>query len=470
MSSGQCKSGDNQGFPLTISQDLYSKWPGVDSSESSRRIKSITVPNEYSVKWPSPSYNTSISVVKPSTDNDVLRVTGLEPYTERTTLTYGDASYTCSNVLSIVQNQHPFFCKHSKASSEAILSFQINNKNENPSSPEIILFCRPLVITESKEYSPDGMWNTIDKASNLSRAQSGTVDLSSLYAYNASMLMPFIVYQTCIPVKLLSASPASKTTATTGSLRVRVNVFMQPLFLNLKSSELGSTSVKKYTLPKFPDPVGLFSNESLVPPTLQFKDGYGADDFPTTRKTNLTFSLATSRKTDFDSVINTIEIQVPEAFLGKSLNDISSTSVAPVKSTKKRPYKCYTIDPKKDIVDGQIMVDPATGEKLTEAQAQAEFGGDSNIDTDIDIETGIMPGDVEYALSVTLTVIGTLGLLGYLLFIVLKGREIFNTGGHIVPGGINEVLYHIVIFIMIFIALIVFGSLIENPAEPEKDS
>lgn len=458
MSSGQCQAGDIQGFPLTISQSLNSSWPGLTRDDVYKRLKKVTVPNEYSVKWSRPTYGNMINVVKPTAENNVLQVTGFDSYAEQTTLTYGDAQYTCSYAMAIVQNQHLFFSDDSRAKFEVLLSFQLKNKNENPSAPDIILFSRPLVIYDGDNDTP--LWSAIDKASSTSRPQSSTVDLSSIFTFNKTMLIPFITYQTCIPVKVIT--PAQTTVE---SLRIRVNALMRPLYLTFNSTDL-STSVRKYTLPT--NPASLFSTLSLSAPTIQFKDGNGSDGFPRNTNTNLRLALPTTTISDFDSILNIIEIQVPEEFLGKSLNDIASSSVAPNTSSKKKAYKCYTIDPKKDIVDGQIMVDPTTGENLSDAQADAEDGDE--IDTDIDADTGIMPGDVEYALSVTATVIGTLGLLAYLLFIILKGRNIFNTGGHTIPGGFNEVLYHILIFTMIFIGLIVFCSFIENPAEPKNDS
>jgi hypothetical protein len=246
---------------------------------------------------------------------------------------------------------------------------------------------------------------------------------------------------------------------------MRVNVITQPLYLKFNSTDL-STAVTQYTLPV--NLTKLFDTRPPLTQIIQFQDGFGTKSFPVnTTKNNLKISLPTTILTDFDSVINSIKIQVPEAFLGKSLSEISS-SVAPEKKSKNRAYKCYTVDPTKDIVDGQIMVDPTTGEKLSDSQIEEELGDSYDIDTDV--ETGIMPGDVEYALSVTVTVLGTLGLLGYLLFIILKGRDVFNTGGHLIPGGINEVLYHIGIFIAIFVGLILFGIYVVKPANEKKDS
>jgi hypothetical protein len=465
MSSRQCQAGDNQGFPLTISQKLYSEWPGIDFSSVSTKLKTITVPCEYSVQWPTTGNYNTIRVLK-SKDNDVvLQVTGLDPYTDKTTMTYGNASYKCSNVLSIVQNQHKFFSNDTRAQYEVILSFQIKDtdKNSNPSSPHVILFCRPLVISPGE--SSDAMWNSIDKASSTSGPRESTINLSSIYSYNSSILLPFITYQTCIPTKII----ANTGETILGSIRMSVNVITEPLRLNFNSTDL-STSVTKYTLPLnlatlFEDlkfPTVTLTSKKIV----QFKDGIGTNGFPvSTTKDNLKISFATPTLTDFNSVINRIKIHVPEAFLGKSFNDLS-TSAPPKTKSKNRPYKCYTVDPTKDIVDGQIMIDPTTGERLSDAQLEEELGDSYDIETDV--ETGIMPGDVEYVLSVITTVLGTLGLLGYLIFIILKGREVYNTQG---MGGImNNVVSHIAIFLMILGGLIAFSILVVKPAKEKKDS
>jgi len=137
MSTQNCSTGDTQGFPLTISQSLYSQWPGVELSDVYKRIKKITIQNEYSVKWGAPT-NATISVVKPTPQNSVLQVTGIDANSNGTTMTYGAATYNCSNVLSIVKEQHGFFSNDPSSTFEAILSFHITNKNSNPSSPDVI--------------------------------------------------------------------------------------------------------------------------------------------------------------------------------------------------------------------------------------------------------------------------------------------------------------------------------------------
>jgi hypothetical protein len=453
MSSSECQAGDIEGFPLTISQTLRSAWPGVALNDVYNKIQKITVPNQYSVNWSNPTYGNMINVVKPATPNGVLQITGFDSYAQQTTLTYGGASYRCSYIMSIVQNQHRLLLDNTNSNCEIILSFQITNKNENPSSPHVILLCRPLIISPGKNNLP--LWSAIDTACSTSTPQSTTVNLSSIYTFNNSVLMPFISYQSCIPVKVIESDKENIQ-----SLRIRVNVVMQPLYLTLESVEL-NTSVTKYTLPT--NPAGIFSQGSLSEPTIQFKDGGGPYGFPIHKNTNLKLSLPTIPINDIDTVLKKIEVQVPEDFLGKSLNDISSATSIPPVISKKKSYKCYTIDPKKDIVNGEIMVDPTTGQNLDSAKAQ--IYGNNNVPQGTNLELGIMPGDAEYALSVTVTVIGVIMLIAYLIFIVLKGREIYTIGGNY-----GDFLLHVISFIIIFIILIIFGAFVENPAKAKRNS
>jgi len=454
MSGEQCKPGDITGFPLLINQNLFTEWPGVEPSTVDAMLKQITIPSEYSVNWAPPAKNTNIKI---NSSNNLLQIEGLDVFASGTTLTYGDASYVCEPLISIVQNQHIFFCKDTTALHSAILSFRISNKSTNPSSPDIILFCRPLSY-DIKNKSTPKMWEDIDAAcSRTSLTGNTTVDLSTLYGYNNSSLLPLITYQTCIPSKVIT--PGKTPPSFIGSLRIRVNLIIPTLYIKIseRASQILSTRSSRYTL--LANPVNLFSN---IPGNsiLQLKEG---SNFPQFEELNyLTLNLSSALLPSFTDVINAIEIHVDPSQVGLSLDDLSIAK-PPTSKSGKKAYKCYTVDPKKDIVNGQIMVDPTTGENLSEAQAQpgSELSNalsipSANIETG-NIETGIMPGDVENVLSITITVFGSIGLFGYLLFILLKGRDVFNTGNHTIPGAYNDVLYHIVIFLVIFATLILFG-------------
>jgi hypothetical protein len=361
MSDSKCEAGDTTGFPIKLGQNLHSPWPATQDPQG--KLRKLSIPTDFSVQWGPATQGVQISV-RQTTNKEgvpgVFQISGISTITDSTTLTYGAARYSCSPVLSIVQNQHPTFINDTSAQYEVILAFQIVNKPYNPSSPDIILLCRPIVFSDSNN-SP--FWQAVDKASVKKTPQNVALDMSTMFGYNSSTLMPMITYQTCIATKLLNykSQPYSY-----GSLRVRVNVVQQPLYVFASENGLGKcSSIRKYTLvTSGPGPVSIFGGTSSNT-ILQFQDGYGPDLFPSqTTKENLVPNNSGSSITAFDDILDTIEIQVPEVFLGKSLAELASaTKLQPVKA-KKKAFKCYTVDPEKDIKGDQIMIDPTTGERL----------------------------------------------------------------------------------------------------------
>ena len=141
MSLQNCQSGATTGFPLKLSQNLYSTWPGTNTSKN---LQSLITPTDFTVQWAPASPLSGIAVQH---DASKFHITGLDLITNQTTLTYGDATYNCSPILSIVKNQHMSLSSSAEEIYEMILAFQINNKSLNPSSPDIILLCRSLIPT-----------------------------------------------------------------------------------------------------------------------------------------------------------------------------------------------------------------------------------------------------------------------------------------------------------------------------------
>jgi len=378
MSDTQCKAGDTTGFPVTLSQSLYTNWPATSNSQE--QLQKLTIPTDFSIQWQNNGIQTCNILVNQTLNSasapGVFQVSGFSP--DGCTITYGSAIYQCSGVISIIQNQHPTFTQGGNAQYEMILAFQIKNKNINPSSPDIILLCRPLIFQKSGENTP--FWNAVDVATTQQKLQNNiAIDLSSFYGYNASLPMPMITYQTCIPVKHFNNSQYSY-----GSLRMRVNVVPQPLYVVASETGLGKcSSINKYTLVTSGNgPIDIFGYGTII----QFRDGYGSDLFPVqTTKSNLVPNTAPNSISAFADVLQKFEILVPEAFLGKSLADIANAQAPPPVKNKKKAYKCYTIDPTKDIVGDQIMVDPTTGQSLLDTQKQDAIdsaGGDpANIQT-----------------------------------------------------------------------------------------
>jgi hypothetical protein len=239
-------------------------------------------------------------------------------------------------------------------------------------------------------------------------------------------------------------------------LKLRVNVVPQPIYVVASDTGLGKcSSINKYTLITSNNgPIDVFGRGNV----LQFRDGFGSDLYPSDiSKTNLVPSASPGAISALADVLNKFKILVPEAFLGRSLSDISNAEPPPPVSPRKKAFKCYTIDPTKDIVGDQIMVDPTTGQSLQDTQRQDALdaaGGDTSLVSGSGGSSGIMPGDIEKVLTIIAISLGTLTLLAYLGFIVhmVLYRE----------NGFHNSLPHILGFIACFIGLIVFSIFSEK--------
>jgi hypothetical protein len=444
-----CQEGDVTGFPLRISQSVYTEWPATTNSQG--QIQKLTAPTDFTVQWGPPAAAT-IQVYQTPTTADkqgVFQIRGLNTVTDNTTLTFGTAVYKCSGVLSLVQNQHKNFTQDTNAIYEAILAFQLSNKQMNPSSPDVILLCRPIVFAGS---SSPPLWSVIDEACLRDAPRNiGSLDLSTLYGYNSTYLMPMISYQTCMPVKLLNYKGQASYLE---SIRIRVCVVPQPIYVVASENGLGKcTSVNKYTLVTEPrNLVDVFDSASGGT-IFQFRDGLGSDLYPNNvTKHNFVTNASPSIISAFTDLINTIEILVPEAFLGKSLADIAKATVPPPVQKAKKAFKCYTINPEKDIVGDQIMVDPTTGESLTDTISDRS-GGIGSLDSP-GSPSGVMPGDIEHALTTFTIAVGAIVLICYLLYIFFL---VFHK-----ENSFHDAFYHILIFIVLLVCLILFGIFVEK--------
>lgn len=559
MSDSQCRSGDTTGFPVTLAQSLYTNWPATANAQG--QLQKLVVPTDFSIQWQNNGSQVSNISVRQTLNSaagpGVFQISGFDP--DGSTITYGPAVYQCSGVISIVQNQHPNFVQGGNAQYEMILAFQIRNKNINPSSPDIILLCRPLSFQTSG--SNTAFWNAVNSATTYGAPQNNiAIDMSSFFGYNSSMPMPMVTYQTCLPVKLFNNGQYSY-----GSLKIRVNVVPQPIYIVATETGLGKcSSINKYTLITTNNgPIDIFGRGNL----LQFRDGFGTDLYPSdTTKMNLVPNPPPGAISAFADVLQKFQFLVPEAFLGRSLSDIANAKTPPPVKPKKKAFKCYTIDPTKDIVGDQIMVDPTTGQSLKDTlkdttdmsdnpvgpdtkyytiygdditgvvtvkytfpspyqspggisdftlfigqdgtlaryafaplsdplnvresynfigtisgltsfddaikriqtlKPEAEFKRDTEGSVHINEVTiagtansatsGIMPGDIENALTAIAVAIGTITLLAYLGFIV-----------HMIlyrNNGFHDALPHIIGFIVSFICLVLFSVYVEKPTE-----
>jgi hypothetical protein len=150
----------------------------------------------------------------------------------------------------------------------------------------------------------------------------------------------------------------------------------------------------------------------------------------------------------FETVIDTFMILVPDAFLGKSLSELSNAKTPTPVPRKKRSLKCYRINSEKDIKNGEVLVDPQTGQSLKstlDREAKDSVGGDSSL---LDGSSGLMPGDVQNIIFIILTTLISIGLFFYMVYIF----NMYNNG-HPYTN------HNIAIFVILFISLVTSGIL-----------
>ena len=447
MALQTCQSGTISGFPISLSQKLYDTWPGISNLYA--QIETLIAPTDFTIQWGPPAKGLSISV---SHTPDVFQISGFNTISDQTTLTYGLARYRCSEILSIVQNQHKTLGS-GDAEYEVILAFYIQNKSQNPSSPDVILMCRPLAFSTTQTSS---FWTAVNASvKNGSPQSADDFDMSRIYGYDEKVLMPMITYQTCLPVKLLNYSGSTAN----GSISIRVHVVNQPLYIIADPGGTGvCSSVAKYTLAIQPGrPADLFDGASSDT-IFQFQNGQGTDAFPSGSLALLNNivpmkpnSIISSFKGD-NSVLNTFVYLVPEEFLGKSLAEIAEAKSHTPKEKKKKSFKCYKLDPDTDIKGDQILIDPTTGESLSDVMKQKTYddtGDPAYLNINGPDTSGIMPGDIQHGMFIALTTIGTILLLAHLSFILYL---IFGP-----RKDINGAIYNGVIFAILLIGLVLFG-------------
>ena len=392
MSSLQCQPNDTTGFPLKPAYPITSDWPSTTNTQA--QIKKLNIPTDFTLNWGASKGQTQSATINVTQTTTLFQIRGIDIITDNTSLAYGSANYLCSNVLSIVKNQHINFNKDLTALYELILAFQIANKSDNPSSPDIILLTRPIEFSSTNTAS--NLLSAIDTATaSSSKSTTTPLNMSTLFGYDSSTLLPMVSYQTCLPVKLTNTNESSYTSII-GSIKMRVNVVMQPLYVNASAAGLGlCSSINTYTLVTEPRKlVDIFlynSNNQIFSGVtsnvyIQFKNGTNADGYPTLTSTNKSNNLVplgqSSNISVLSELLQKIEILMPETFLGKSLAEIANLNAPPVTTSKKKAFKCYTIDPSRDIVGDQIMVDPTNGQSLKDTMqqtAQDAAGGDAVI-------------------------------------------------------------------------------------------
>jgi hypothetical protein len=471
MSSKQCDigGGTTTGFPINITPSI-SALLSKSYDTSNNQIQNLIVPTEFTVDWGTSSTDAQITVTQTSASGNnpaICRISGLDSITAGASITYGNARYSCSNVLSIVANQHSKLnlISGKQAQYEVILAFQINNKRDNPSSPDIILLTRPIVLTEAGDPAAANtpvFWSSVNalmsqlSSTISSKSQKIQLDMTKMFGYNSNTLMPMLSYQTCLPVKVINS--LSNPAFFIGSLTMRVNIVINPIYIAATATEglQKCLAVTKYTLvTKGGGPLDIFTSNSFQFNTgantfIQFKDGFGSDGFPESGTVNnLVLSTSTSVTTT-EELMKKIEIVVPDSLLGKSITDVSAASTLPVTAKPLNTrFKCYSIDPTSDIKNGQIMIDPTTGKTLTDTLQQQSSAASGFININAPTP-GILPGDVEEGLVITVIVIFSIILSGYASFII------YNFLYQGIPP--SSIWFHCFIFGLILFCLIGFSA------------
>lgn len=407
----QACSGTNIGFPIRLNQNIFDTWAG----SANANMDSLIAPTEFSVAWAPERVSDNMRV---STEGSVFDIS-FPTIAEGTTLTVGNGvKYNCVSNLSLVQIQHGTLCQNKSATQELILSFTIKDKDSNPSSPHVILFCRPVILYEEtpENRNDNTFWSKVNTVAKTpaSKKTMTSYDIQSIYAYNSDILMPMITYDTCISTQLSSGDASLN-----GSLQVRVHVIPQALYIPSVNDGTGKCArVRSYLFT--PNIRNIFnqSRYNIV------KFNTGLNIFPSGNSNNLKALAPSSQITSWNEVQQKFEYLVPDAFLGKSASDIAKMESLPKAKSRKNQYKCYTIDPEKDIKNGQILVDPTTGESLESAQNRNlldSAGGDASLAFALAGNAaqndGIQPGDIEMWLTVIISIIGGGFLIVYIYHI-----------------------------------------------------
>ena len=458
MSLQGCQASDTTGFPVTLSQSLYSTWPLTNSAQD--QLKKLTSPPDFTIQWSPSTLPITVSVTN---NTETFQIRGFNDYASQTSLTLENGStYTCSQVISVTQALHRNFCQDSSALYEAVLAFQIRNKSLNPKAPDIILMCRPIVFSD---INTSPFWKAVNLAASSGRPQSNTpFDISQLFAYNHTTIMPMMTYRTCMPVKLLNYNGS---TPTYGSISIRVHVVPQPIYMVGSDQMTAKCSVvSKYSLITEPSlPTNLFQGAASNT-VFQFKDGLGTVDpgYPNNTNNNFIPLSAPAPISAFQDVMSKFEIFVPEAFLGKSISEISSTGTPAPSTRGKKAYKCYKIDPNHDIKNGQILIDPATGQSLSKTlqeKQMADAGYDpALLDYDTgDVSSGLMPGDIQQIMFYAITALVSLILLAYLLYILHLFFYIKD---------VHHGFGNLAVFAVLLTALTFFGIYFEEKQDKNK--
>lgn len=405
------------GFPLIIDKPVNSsKWNDYNSSISIQ-------PFETDLTYQPNSLPYSVTINKGTeTETNIFQI--LIESASSTTLLYENVRYQMNSIISIVPNLHSSFNNTSPNNYEIIIEFRISDITLNPTLPRLILICRPIHFSRSSDKSSI-LDSVINKYNKPTSTDSVTLNVSNLIGWNSSTLYPMIAYNTCID--------------------------------QTSSTQNASINTRVYVCSKI---LSVYNNADTYPYLNKYKISQNIIDKFFSGKSKVISS--SSPVTTYAILYSTIQVQVPKFMVGESLTDVLSSDIEelptyatdPKRSSGNTKYKCYTIDPLHDIdSNGNILIDPKTGAPLTTNQLKEE-GLLAPTTGSIDIgSSGLMPGDIENIVSIICITIGTILLLAYAGYIA---HMLFIT------KDINNGLFNIACFIVLFVCLILFGVFYGN--------
>ena len=466
MSSKICNTG-TIGFPLTLIRNISSQdWKINDDKRNL-----IISPIDFDVTWSSKK----TSKIKVVSDLTKFQITDINTYTDNTSITYGIGSdlitYAALPILSITSIQHPQFVSgNSSPTHEIIMAFTIRSmdKSKSPMAPDIILLCRPAILVESTTVDP--FWKAVDDATKGTASASGTeapINLASIYTYDAKTLHSMFTYESCIPAQF---KPNNSNSLKAGSILLRTHVVSTPLSITLGATAKGKcqTLNTKYSMPlQIKNRISYDESTNYILYNFGTSRG-GSDAFVFPSDANVFIPMAAPRISDWDSEVSKkVAYLVPEAFLGKSLAEIANATIVPKRASINKQYKCYTIDPTKDIVEDQIVIDPTTGEDLRsimEKDANEASGGDPALSAALAggrNTSDISSQDIEQTMLYIVGFVGAFFIVAYFSYVIRNFMD-----------DLPDKYYHFVTFatimIVYFVSMIFMGRSVDNKKNKNK--
>jgi hypothetical protein len=282
-------------------------------------MKILETPYDLTFSWNNEIYNGATI----STDVYAGRYSRIYiPNSSGSSLTYNKSIYVALPYISLINIQHKNLIRSNNTGPDKELAwaFKYTSSNNIPpvNIPNLILICRSSQFTENLRV--DSFWQAAD--SSFATNKQSQIQSS----YNIKWLFPtneFNVYETCMKVG--------------NNSNYRIRVYVIPSILQIPRPASGSSTQDK---------CAALVNLSLI-----------MDDSPFNQKEILLEKMTGNVVTSWDDVKKYIQVQ-KEGLQNNS-------NITPVSSPKKN-FKCYTIDPNKDIIGDQITIDPATGQSLSE--------------------------------------------------------------------------------------------------------